>query len=204
MSIQLKRTMMSAFAVFAMVAASVAPAVAQTQQRHEGLGIGIKGGPVFNKFATDLDDVRFDTRAGLQGGIFFGGNRPGTVGVMGEINFIQKKAEGVKLNYLQVPVLLRINAGSNSLSGVNVYGVAGPAVDVKISDDLDGFGDLDNSAESVDISVIGGVGVEITRFIIEGRYTWGLRQINKDSSSAFDTVKIKSRSFALLFGIRFN
>lgn len=165
----------------------------------QGVGVGIKGGPVFASF--NADNLDFDKRTGLQAGIFFGGNRPGTIGVMGEVNFIQKKAEGLKLNYIQVPVLLRINGGSKSRGGVNVYGLIGPAVDIRISDEIDGIGNIDDAVENVDLGVIGGVGVEITRFILEGRYTWGLRQINKAS---FDTTEIKTRTFAILFGVRFN
>lgn len=180
-----------------------APAWAQSP-RHEGVGIGVKGGPVFAEFTSD--NLNFDNRTGLQAGIFFGGNRPGTVGVMGEVNFIQKKTvppfgeDELKISYLQVPVLLRINAGSRSLSGVGVYGIVGPAVDIKVSDEFGDF-DLTDGFEGVDVSVIGGVGVELTRFIIEGRYTWGLRRVNKQFN---DLAEIKTRSFAILFGIRFN
>jgi hypothetical protein len=199
------RTRLAALAA-AMTIISAAPAWAQSQQRHEGIGIGIKAGPVFADFSDEDDDLDFKKRTGLQGGVFFGGNRPGTVGVMAEVNFIQKKAEipfsdqNLTLSYLQVPVFLRINGGSRSLSGVNVYGIVGPAVDIKVSDDAGDF-DITDGFEGVDISLIGGVGVEITRFIIEGRYTWGLRRVNKEFNDVSD---IKAKSFAILFGVRFN
>lgn len=199
------RTRLAALAA-AMTIISAAPAWAQTQQRHEGIGIGVKGGPVFADFSSDTDDLDFGKRTGFQGGIFFGGNRPGTIGVMGEVNYIQKKAqipfsdEDLTLSYLQVPVFLRINGGSRTLSGVNVYGIVGPAVDIKVSDDAGDF-DITDGFEGVDVSIIGGVGVEITRFIIEGRYTWGLRRVNKEFN---DVSEIKARSFAILFGFRFN
>lgn len=185
---------LAALAVTGLLAAAT-PAQAQ--------GVGVKAGPVFADFSTDIDDLNFDKRTGLQGGIFFGGNRPGAVGIMGEVNFIQKKAfdeildEEIKISYLQVPVLLRINGGSQNFA---VYGIAGPAVDIKISDEV---GDIDISEgfEGLDVSIIGGAGVEISRFIVEGRYTWGLRKINKSFN---DFSEIKTRSFAILFGFRFN
>jgi hypothetical protein len=176
----------------------------------QGVGVGIKAGPVFADFSLDdPDDLDLDKRTGWQAGIFFGGNRAGTVGVMGEVNFIQKKTNfipdvgdpfEVKISYIQVPILLRINGGSRTREGVNVYGIVGPAFDIKISEDI-GDIDLDEPFEGLDIGIMAGAGVEITRFIIEGRYTWGLRRINKTLT---DTSDIKTRSFAVLFGVRFN
>ena len=46
-----------------------------------------------------------------------------------------------------------------------------------------------------------GGGVEITRFLAEVRYNEGLRNISKNFSASND---IKTRSFALLIGVRFN
>ena len=92
---------------------------------------GIKFGPTFPRFSSDSLD--FKTRTGVHGGIFFGGNRSGVVGLQGEINWIRKRTEtelsnqALRIDYLQVPVLLRLNAGSDSPNGVTVYGIAGPA-----------------------------------------------------------------------------
>ena len=175
----------------------------------QGVGVGIKGGPVFADFSSDATDYDLDNRTGLQAGIFFGGNRAGTVGVMGEVNFIQKKASfaplvgspfEVKISYIQVPILLRINGGSKSLSGVSAYGIVGPAFDIKVTEDTGEF-DADEPFEGMDIGIMAGAGVELTRFIIEGRYTWGLRNVNRDLS---DTSEIKTRAFTILFGVRFN
>ena len=45
-----------------------------------------------------------------------------------------------------------------------------------------------------------GGGMEITRFIIEARYTHGFKQINNTLSDVSD---VKANLFALLIGIRF-
>ena len=164
----------------------------------QGVGIGVKGGAVFASFTPG--DLDLDRRTGWQAGLFLGGNRTGTVGVMGEINFIQKRASGFEINYVQLPVLLRVNIGSKSKGGVSVYGIGGPALDIKINDDVTGI-DLDDAFESVDVEIIAGAGIELSRFIIEGRYTWGLRQVNKQFS---EVDEIKTRAAAILFGIRFN
>ena len=60
----------------------------------------------------------FDTNTGWEGGIWFGGNRGGGVGVMGETPVRQEEASdrrvhrSTTLQYLEIPILLRINIGS--------------------------------------------------------------------------------------------
>ena len=175
----------------------VAPTLAQAQ----GIGVGVKAGYLHSSFnVTNAFDSNGD---GWQAGLFFGGNRDGRVGVMGEINLQARRGgtdmESETIYYAQVPLLLRINAGSRSRGGVSGYGIIGPAVDVNVGSDLGSLGDRDE-IESVDASLVIGVGVEITWFIIEGRGTWGLRNIVK----GMEGVDIKTKTFALLVGLRFN
>ena len=98
---------------------------------------GIKFGPTFAKFSSDALD--FKNRTGIHAGVFFGGNRSGVFGLQGELNWIRRRAEtelaqqAIRIDYLQVPVLLRLNIGTNSASGFAVYGIAGPAFDIKIA-----------------------------------------------------------------------
>jgi len=162
---------------------------------------GIKFGPTFARFGTD--NLDFDTRTGLHGGIFFGGNRSGVVGLQSEINWIRKNAEygiegqDIRVDYLQVPVLLRLNAGSDSFVA---YGIAGPAFNFKIADEVEGI-TLDDGFEGFDMGLVFGGGIEISRIIIEGRYEKGFRRINNLFE---DFLEIKSQSFTILFGVRFN
>ena len=165
---------------------------------------GIKFGPTFASFSSDALD--FKTRTGWHGGIFFGGNRSGIFGLQTEINWIRKNSvtEGVvpqdiRVDYLQVPVLLRLNAGTDSANGFVVYGIAGPAVSLKIGDEIEGV-TIDDSFEGADVGIVFGGGVEITRVIIEARYEKGFRRIN---DNFLDTDEIKSQSFTILFGVRF-
>src|SRR5262245_14712240 len=57
---------------------------AQRTQRdpEQGFGFGIKVGPLFSTF--NQEGVTFENKTGFLGGIWFGGNRPGLIGVMGE------------------------------------------------------------------------------------------------------------------------
>ena len=98
---------------------------------------------------------------------------------------------------MQVPALQRLNFGSSSASGPSVYGIAGPALDLRFADDLDLNID---TIESVNASIVAGIGFEIARFIIEGRGSWGFRNITKDSA----ILDVKQKTFAILFGVRFN
>ena len=42
----------------------------------------------------------------------------------------------LKIHYLEIPVLARVNVGSGSLNGMLVYGVVGPVFDIKLKADF--------------------------------------------------------------------
>jgi hypothetical protein len=171
----------------------------------QGVGIGAKFGPLFSSISSDAITDPIDTKTGWIGGLFIGGNRPGVVGVGVDILYARKKVgtedTTVTLDYVEVPVLLRLNAGSQSRGGVNVYGVVGPSFAWKLKGKFNFEDGVDDQTAGFDIGISAGAGVEITRFIIEGRYTQGLRSIAKDLS---DSEKITTKSFAIMAGVRFN
>ena len=162
---------------------------------------GIKFGPTFAKFSSEALD--FKNRTGIHAGVFFGGSRENVFGVQTEINWLRKTTETeagqqIRIDYLQVPVLARLNAG-RSANGVAVYGIIGPAIELKIADEIEGV-TLDEGFEGADVSLVFGGGIEAARIIVEGRYEKGLRRIN-DTFSNF--AEIKKQAFTILFGIRF-
>lgn len=182
-----------AVAVLAMLAA---PAVAQAQS------VAVKGGLLYSSFNfDDVDDV-IDSRAGWMAGVSLGGGTPNALGLVLELNFLSKRGEisgeGINVDYFQVPILAKLNFGDDGGS-VMGYVVAGPNFDFKVSEggDVLGFDDY----EGFDIGLTGGIGVELSKFIIEGRGIWGFRSIAKDLG---DANKLKTRSFAILLGYRFN
>jgi len=175
-----------------MLAASATSAAAQ----------GIKFGPTFATFSSDALD--FNTRTGIHAGLFLGGSRERVVGLQTEINWLRKNTETeagqqIRVDYLQVPVLLRINAGTQSSGGFAVYGIVGPGLDLKIADEIEGI-TVDDGFEGVDVSLIFGGGIEVAHIILEARYDKGLRRINNLFS---DIAEIKKQSFSILFGVRF-
>jgi hypothetical protein len=87
-------------------------------------GFGIKGGPTYPDFSTDIEDFDFDNKVGTELGFFFGGNRPGIFGFQGETNWLRKKTEAsgadVRIDYIQLAALLRLNIGTKSTSGLRL------------------------------------------------------------------------------------
>jgi hypothetical protein len=162
----------------------------------------IKFGATFTEFSSDALD--YDNRTGTFAGLAFGGNRDGVLGLQSELNWIRKRSEPasggpeIRIDYVQVPVLLRLNIGSSSASGPSIYGIGGPALNIKIADEIEGV-TLDDGFEGADVSLVFGGGLEIARIIVEGRYDKGLRRINNTFS---DVTNIKTQTFMVLVGIR--
>jgi len=183
---------------------------AAAAQSHSGIGVGVKAGPLFSSLTSSVTKDQFKNKAGWIGGLFVGGNRNGIVGAAVELLYARKGAKAddgsgdkVDIDYLEIPVLLRLNAGSSSLSGANVFAVVGPAFDIRLKAKLSTGEDVKEQTQGVDVGLAVGAGVEITRFIVEGRYTKGLRNIAKGTD--FEPgEKIKTSTFAIFFGVRFN
>jgi hypothetical protein len=176
-----------------------------------GIGVGAKIGPLWTSYnAASGSGFNYNTSTGWEGGIWFGGNRGGVIGVMGEVLYAKKTQESsnssitgsTSLQYLEIPILTRINIGSRSRSGVSVYGLVGPVFDVNLKASI-GSQDVKSNYQSLDIGILGGVGIEITRILIEGRFNHGLRNV-LSSSNAASFADIHTNSFAMLAGIRFN
>lgn len=166
-----------------------------------GIGIGVKGGLLFSSFRDARTDYK--NSSGWQGTLFIGGNRAGALGLATELTYAKRGAKSGSLAtdtyYLEVPLLIRENFGSdNKDSGAIVYLFAGPAADILLKAQLNGL-DIKSQYKSVDWNVLAGVGVEISRLIVEGRFNWGLANVLEGPGNA-----LKTQSFAVLGGIRFN
>jgi hypothetical protein len=179
-------------------------AQSQPKSKHEGLGIGIKGGPMFAKLDTS-GSTTFQQKTGYQVGLFLGGNRPGVFGVGTEITYIKRYASAQgqtttssSATALEIPLLFRFNAGSSHLSGADVYVLFGPAIDINLTKFSTAF--VSNTT-SYDLNGIAGVGVEITRVILEFRYNRSLRNVARTLSSS---TAVNMHSFVLLVGFRIN
>jgi hypothetical protein len=187
-----------------LVLAAIAVAVLPKPAFADGFGIGAKGGFVYSGLSfSNASDV-FNSDSGWMAGLFFGNKAP--VGVLAELNYLKKRvtdaATGAKtdLNYLDIPVMVKFNIGSTRANGVSFYIMGGPGFDFKVGDSVSNLAQVP-TYENFDFTLIAAGGMEITRFIIEGRGQWGLSNIAVNQLSAGN---LHSHSFLLLFGVRFN
>ena len=81
-----------------------------------------------------------------------------------------------KLDYVQVPVLLRI--GNSGKDGASLYGIVGPTFGLLLSAKQNGD-DIKSQLNNTDMGLVVGAGVSLSRFLAEGRYTYGLTDLNK-------------------------
>lgn len=175
----------------------------------QGFGIGVKGGYLTTTFDSAATTDVFNSNNGWMFGVWFGGNRNGLVGVQGEIMYAKKGSKEDFLNrtltydnyYLEIPILARINIGSQSRNSISVYGLAGPVFDVLLKAEQDGI-DIKDNYESLDIGVLFGGGIEISRLLLELRYNRGLKNVLKGGGG--NAADIKTHTFAILAGVRFN
>ena len=183
--------------LFLALAAGARPAYA------DGIGFGAKFGPLFPSISKEV--TNFDNRTGWLGGIWFGGNRSGAVGIQVDVLYGKKNVPSplvlggdVDVHFLEIPVMARINLGTSSKAAG--YILVGPSFDINLKSELNSL-DVKSQYESLDLGIIGGAGVEISRFLVEGRYNWGLR--NVVNGDLLNTSEIKTRTFVILFGVRF-
>ena len=115
------------------------------------------------------------------------------------------------LDYIQVPLLARVRTGAGSRLAV----LLGPSLGVRthVSSHADSSvnlnrptprGGLDDWVRRFDLGLVTGAGLDMGHLVFDGRYTWGMTNIWKDS---FDGVPLgaqqKNRVFALSAGLRF-
>lgn len=81
-----------------------------------------------------------------------------------------------KIDYVQVPLLLRV--GNNASDHASLYAVAGPTLGVLVRANQNGV-DIKNDLKKMDVGVVAGVGVTLTRVLFEARYTFDLVDLNK-------------------------
>ncbi len=181
----------------------------------QGRTLGVKGGVnlATQRNTGEGDCADLQSRVGFVAGVFATLPLFSRLELQPEALFSSKGArvdlEGVDaslaVDYLEVPVLARFSRrGGGKL---HYYVAGGPSVgfllravtrttfttateEVDISDQVNKF----------DFGVAMGGGVEIGSLVIDGRYTLGLQDIDKDKS---DAVKTTNRAVSLTVGFKF-
>jgi opacity protein-like surface antigen len=178
-------------------------------------GWGVKGGVNFANlhFEDADDDVNMDNRIGFVGGVFITLPAGAHFDVQPEFLYSQKGSSidelGVsaktKIDYAEIPILFRYRSAPVNQSAFVLFG--GPSMGFKVSAkataEFDGqteSEDIDEFVESFDFGIVFGAGFETGRFVLDGRYTWGLSNLNKDET---DPTNVKNRVISLMAGVRF-
>ncbi len=163
--------------------------------------MGIKGGLSYATLSNKSPD--FDNRTGLAAGIAFD-MRSGLIGIQPEILYVQKgvtatgtpSGSSPKLDYIEVPVLLKLTLGTPGLQPM-VY--AGPSAGFRLSCKVLEVDCAGGTVKSTDWGAVLGGGLRIggnKGLTLEGRYSWGLKDIH-DVSAGVDQ---KTRTFLALVG----
>jgi hypothetical protein len=180
---------------------------ASQSSHHEGFGFGILGGFMFKSLSqSPVDGQALTANTGKTIGLFFGGNRPGRVGVEAELMYnirkgTQLNGDVLSIHSLEVPVLIRVNIGSQSLKGVLGYILVGPAFDIQLNDSLLSKS-VTKNYKGLNVDAMFGGGIEITRFFIELKEDLGIFSVN--SGNLGNTSAIHGKTFDFLIGFRIN
>jgi hypothetical protein len=178
----------------------------------QSIQAGVKGGV---NFATVTFEGEPDATSGHWFGVvgaFVVMPVHGGVSLQPEVLYTRKGAQlrgagaqpTLLLDYLEVPVLARV---STNAFGTKVFFVGGPAVAwrvrartrTKFSGATEEV-DISDQLRRLDFGIVGGAGVELESLFIDGRYTLGLTDINKDST---DAARAVNRAVSVTVGWRF-
>jgi outer membrane protein with beta-barrel domain len=165
--------------------------------------IGVQGGVSASTFKTEDSSVSLDSVIAPAGGVFlvFGsGSLTGRVEAIFSIRGAKSELGDYKLTYLEFPVGAQFQFLRRGNSDGHVFGGAsfGLKLDATLTQADDVDVSLDDEVEDLDVGIFVGAGMTFGRFVIDGRYTHGVRNVNVDA----DTPAVKNRSFAVMVGLR--
>ncbi len=163
--------------------------------------LGIKGGLSYATLSDKSPD--FNNRTGFAGGVAVD-MRAGLIGIQPELLYVQKgvtatgtpSGSSPKLDYLEVPVLLKLTLGT---PGIQPMFYAGPSAGFRLTCTVLEVNCASGTIKSTDWAAVLGGGVRIggnKGLTLEGRYSWGLKDIH-DVSAGVDQ---KTRTFLALVG----
>jgi hypothetical protein len=141
------------------------------------------------------------TRSGFAAGISVPLRPSRVFQVQPEALYVEKGWEGgsePKLQYIEVPLFLRLNAPTTSFVP---YVLGGPSISFRIGcNQL--IGDCPPDSRKVDYGMGAGGGIRLGGpfgITAEGRYTWGLRDVDQDQAGLTN----QTRALVLMVGVEF-
>jgi len=176
-----------------------------------GVKVGVNWSTVSGR--VDIEDGLIDKnlRTGLLAGGFLTFNFVPLLSFEPEVLYSQqgvKLKQGsqeatVELDYVQIPLLLRIGGSGKGAAGL--YGLVGPSfgftTNTKITQSGQPDFDIDDQIKNHDSAIVFGVGITLSRFLVEGRYSEGFEDFNESSNG--NVVKNRNRVFSALVGLHF-
>ena len=119
--------------------------------------------------------------------------------------------DDIRVNYIEIPVLGRFNLKASDQFMVHVF--AGPVFAFKTSlSEKQSFNGIEEpirpgdefDAKGQNVGITLGGQVDLGRFLVDLRYTWGLMNINDRPSSTTngEQPEVKTREFAVMFGVK--
>jgi hypothetical protein len=199
-------------AAIVLVLAVIGLASPSTASAQVGVLVGLNVANV-NFDVTDTSvSVNGDSRTGLVAGLSFNVPIQDMFSVEVDALFAQKgtkvsftesgftDSSKVKLNYVDIPVLGKINLNGSAPVGVHL--LFGPSFNFKVSEKFDPEeNDTEDQFEKMETALLIGGGVHVSKFRVDLRYGIGLSNIIKDSASdGFLTGKNKVFSILVGFG----
>lgn len=200
-----------------LVAGAAAPVAAQGT-------VTVLGGFVSaeTEVGGDIGSITFDSRSGIAAGVGYDWALGSSLVFAPEVLFVQKGFEvedggdsfGVKIGYIEIPLLVRANLGSAG-SSIRPFLLGGPSVAFELSCKLTATADDVGSAsadcdadpedglllKSVDFGLMFGGGLQFGRYGITVRYDLGLADIS--DFEATEDVSYKNRALMILGSIGF-
>ncbi len=195
------------------------PCAAAAQEVGGGLKAGLVLGdvPSANELVTDVTNLSTSLRNGLAAGGFIMVRWKNGFAVQPEVLYTQKGVEAAALegvesvivrfrtDFIDVPVLGRYTFGK----GVRGYVFAGPSFDFRLNGNLKftaiGISqeeDVSSELKTFEFALVFGGGVEFGPVLFEARWSEGLTDLNKQTTSTTEPA-LKTRAFLFLAGFRF-
>ena len=215
----MKRVQIVTLTAAALLVAAFVPATASAQSFEAGVKGGVNVATISYTNAT-APSATSSRKGGIVGG-FVAKDFNKKMGVQVEVLWSQKgghldfsqsglvSTADVKLDYVEIPVLVRYNIPYQA-TVLHVY--AGPVFAFSTKDELTltnrnttqvGGGTTttgDAGAKSTDTGIAIGLQVDVHKFLVDVRYNWGLMDVN--DNKAQNPGNAKNRCFSAMFGFR--
>lgn len=187
--------------------------LATTSASAQTFQFGVKGGVNFATLSVEDGDSPFESRIGLVAGGFVTWRAFSWLELQPEVLFTSKGAtveesgiaSDLMVDYLEVPILARYTRPLSDHWRFYVAGGPTLATRLRARTRTEFSGgteeiDVDDDVEQMDFGVAVGGGLEMGTFVFDGRYTFGLSDIDADQS---DTSTFRNRVISVTAGFRF-